>query len=250
VQSLDSQSVLPGPAGNGSRIWWWARRRLRRFVWRHPRIYQPIGLLRGTGNVMARDFEILIDGFPRTSNSFAVAAFSSAQTRPVRVLSHRHTPAFVIAAVAAGKPVCLLIREPRATAVSWSIHSGWDLRRSLESYIDYYESVAPYRAGFCLADFQEVTARFSAVIERINRMFGTDFATKRQTQDYTEACLARTEAVKGWADTSTAEHVVRRSSRPHPAREPLKQELQQKLSCPAYSQLLDRGMRIYMELST
>lgn len=249
MRNVNSQSVFPDFAGNSPWIWCWTRQRLKRILWRHPRIYQPVGLLRGYGNVLARDFEILIDGHPRTANSFAAAAFISAQTQPVRVLSHRHTPAFVIAAVTAGKPVCLLIREPKATVVSWSIHSGWDLRWCLESYIDYYESVAPYRAGFCVADFPEVTTHFSGVIERINRMFGTGFATKPETQESIDACMAQADGLKRWADRTTAEEFVRRSSRPNPARQPLQQELQKKLSQPAYARLLEHGMRIYTELS-
>ena len=232
-------------------VWipWFARRPLRRCAWRHPRLYLPIGLARGLGNVLSLDFDILIDGFPRSANSFAVAAFRTAQTRPVRVLAHRHTPTFVNIAVEANKPVCLLIREPRATAASWSIHSGWTLRRCLESYIDYYEYAAGFRGGFCVADFEDVTTRFSTVVERINRKFGTSFASEPDTEEYAESCLAQTEAVKGWGDTKTAAHVVRRSSRPHPAREVLKREVLYELSHPDYRQLIEQAARIYTELT-
>src|SRR5262245_65181203 len=79
-----------------------ARRRLRGWLGQHPALYLPLarGFRRaydGSRKTVGPETELVIEGFPRCGNSFAVAAFSLAQPRPVRIAHHLHAPAQVIA---------------------------------------------------------------------------------------------------------------------------------------------------------
>lgn len=58
----------------------------------YPWLYFPIQRLRPQRRdlVVARDTEIVIEGYPRSANTFAVAAFLLAQGRPVKIAHHLH----------------------------------------------------------------------------------------------------------------------------------------------------------------
>jgi len=59
-----------------------------------------------------RATELVIEGFARSGNTFAVAAFSLAQPRPVRLAHHLHAPAQVLLAARMGIPCIVLVRDP------------------------------------------------------------------------------------------------------------------------------------------
>lgn len=89
------------------------RERVRRTVLRlryelggvrsHPRLYLQVARWRHRGAPVASDTQ-LIEGFPRSGNTFAVAAFDLAQARPVEVAHHGHASAQVIEAVRRTSP--------------------------------------------------------------------------------------------------------------------------------------------------
>src|SRR6266566_5260966 len=79
---------------------------------RSPTLALPVARLRGHGEPFDPHVDIVIEGFPRSANSFAVHAFRVAQDRPVRIAHHLHAPAQVIAAVRARVAAITLIREP------------------------------------------------------------------------------------------------------------------------------------------
>src|SRR5262245_32533170 len=59
-----------------------------------------------------RDTEAIIEGFPRSANTFAATAFQLAQTKPVRVAHHLHVPSQIIAGARWGIPTIVLVRDP------------------------------------------------------------------------------------------------------------------------------------------
>ena len=86
----------------------------------HPSLYLPFARRRYGPDMSFNDrTEIVIEGFPRSANSFAVNAFVLAQGRPVHVAHHVHAAAQVLAAGRAGVPAILLIREPTDAIVSY-----------------------------------------------------------------------------------------------------------------------------------
>src|SRR5437773_3659904 len=79
----------------------------------------PLARARGRNHPIGPDTEIVIEGFPRSATSFAVAAFRLAQDREVVVGHHVHSPAQVIEAVRRGVPAIVLVREPEEAALSF-----------------------------------------------------------------------------------------------------------------------------------
>jgi hypothetical protein len=128
------------------------------------------------GHPLKRGTEIVIEGFPRSGNSFAVAAFRIAQGRPVAIGHHLHAPGHVIAAVKARIPVLVVIRDPGIAVPEFAASKpNLSLRRIAAGYVRFHEPLLPYRSAFVISNFEQVTIDFGAVIRRINERFSTSF---------------------------------------------------------------------------
>lgn len=166
----------------------------------------------GTSRKLTSATALVIEGMPRSGNTFARQAFDLAQAAPVVVSSHVHTPSAVVAAVRRGIPTLVLIRQPRDTAVSLVIaapHVGLDA--AVDEWIHHYEVLWPLRHSFVVATFDEVTEDFGAVTRRLNQHYGTTFACFEPNEENTAAVFASIEA-DHLAVHGQTEHVMPRPS--------------------------------------
>lgn len=167
-----------------------AKFEIRRLVSSHPRLFLPFVRRRAAyaGKVVGDNTEIVLEGFPRSGNTFALVAFEMAQDRDVHVAHHLHAPAQIIEGVRLGLPVVLLIRNPIDAVSSFVIrHPDLTVKAGLRAYTSFYRHVLPCREDIVVAPFERVTADFGAVIDAVNRRFGTRFARFEQTPENVEA---------------------------------------------------------------
>ncbi len=150
---------------------------LKTIVARYPSVALPVQRLRGRGEVLTDDTEIVIESFPRCASSFAVAAFRLAQEpHASRIAHHTHTPAQVLAAARRGVPALVLLRVPEDAVLSHVVFSPeLTPETSLRGYIRFHEPLLRARRQFVTGTFEEVTGAFGTVIERVNARFGTSF---------------------------------------------------------------------------
>lgn len=129
-----------------------------------------------TDRLISDQTEIVIEGFPRSGNTFAVAAFMLSQNRPVNIAHHSHKIAQVAIAVKAEIPALVIIRHPADAVVSLVLRYPFlSLSQSLNSYIRYYNGIYPYRDGYILSRFENIINDFGTEIIKLNRKFGTAF---------------------------------------------------------------------------
>lgn len=158
------------------------------------------------------DSDLVIEGFPRCANSFALRAFRQAQgpEARLRIASHIHSPAQIALAARWNIPALVLIRPPEEAVVSLlaiarqnnnlppaafaSPHLERRMRYWTRRYAQFYERVQPFRAHFVPAPFADVTRDFGAVIDRLNTRFGTAFE-RFQHDPATTAAIFRENAV-------------------------------------------------------
>ena len=137
----------------------------------------------------------MIEGMPRSGNTFARHAFDLAQAAPLVVSSHVHTPSAVVAAVRCDIPTLVLVRRPLDTVISLVIAAPHvTLDAAVDEWIHHYEVLWPLRDSFVVATFDEVTEDFGAVTERLNRRFGTSFDRFQPTEENIAAVFASIEA--------------------------------------------------------
>ncbi|MFW6154848.1 MAG: hypothetical protein ACOC95_06485 [Planctomycetota bacterium] len=140
--------------------------------------------------------ELVIEGFPRCANTFAVIAFQLAQPRPAALAHHVHMPAQVIAAARRGTPALVLIREPLAACRSYLVRCPYfKPADALNDYVRFYEAVLDYRQDFVTATFEQVTGDFGRVIDRINARFGTSFRRFKHTDANSAAVFDHLESI-------------------------------------------------------
>jgi hypothetical protein len=253
---------------------WDLRFRAAQHIW-----YLPIARRRYGDAVIGPATEVVIDGFTRTAVTFSVIAFQAAQERPVRVAHTIHSAAHIREAARRGVPCIVAIREPDQTALSIAIrepHVG--VGRALAAYARFYGAVARIRRSVVMADFDEVTANFGEVIDRLNRRFHTGFTPfvhdasnveevfsiieDRSRRPPWSAALGRFEDGKiGLEDYRAAKHRAleegqvptldvpeHRVQRPSEARERRKAELVASLDAPSVERSRRLAWAVYRQL--
>ena len=126
---------------------------------------------------ITRSTEIVIEGFPRSANSYATVALQLHHPGPLRIAHHLHVPAQVLRAVRYRIPCLVLIRSPLEALKSFRLaHPHVALESAAKHYRRFYETIAPFRDHYVIGEFSEVTVDFNRTIARLNHKFGTSFA--------------------------------------------------------------------------
>ncbi|HEX2089551.1 MAG TPA: hypothetical protein VHI54_06455 [Actinomycetota bacterium] len=156
---------------------------VKTIVAKYPSIALPIARRRH-GFPVDRETDIVIEGFPRSGNTFAYTAFLMAQSRPVRAAGRVHAPAQLIAAARWGIPGIVLIRHPDEAIPSFLIrHPRTGVRQAIRGWLRFYAPLRPYLNRFVVATFDQATRNLGQVIETVNDRFGTDFTPFRHTEE-------------------------------------------------------------------
>lgn len=215
---------------------------------RHPLLALPLARLRGEGELLDRNTDILIESFPRCASSFAVAAFRLAQEpRAVRVAYQTHASGHVIQAVRKRVPALVLIREPMGVVVSNLVrHPERGVKGVLHGYLRFYEPLVRYRGSLVVATFDDIVGgRFGSVIRRVNERFGTGFAEFEATQENVERCLGEIDQEWRRRRGQSAERLERIVPRPSSLREDMKDDLRHQYLARAPMRLRRRAQNLY-----
>lgn len=217
---------------------------VRSYAGRHPDIFYPLYGLREKNRrlFVNASTEIVIEGYPRCGNTFAVVAFEYAQKKPVSIAHHLHVPAQVLRGVEQGIPVLVLIRKPLDAISSLMVrHPHVEPEKCLKDYLDFYSLILPRKDGFVCADFADVSSRYGDVIHKVNERFGTGFDLFSDSREDVERVFSRIEDVNRMVDTGD----VRQVARPAKEKERPKQMARDILSNGKYSGLIAAADELY-----
>ena len=231
------------PAGTARRV----LRRTRELLGDDP-FFLPVVLRAtplGTTRRLTDTTDLVIEGFPRSGNTFAYFAMRLASDDRLSIASHVHTPSQVKAAVALHLPTVLVVREPRDTVVSLLIAAPHvAFRAAINEWVHHHRKVLAYRDGFEVATFAEVTTDLGVVVDRVNERFGTDLPRFEPTEANTEAVFAAIEEHHQRVHGGT-ENVV---PRPSPARRAEKEWLLEQLAAPEFDDLWAEAAAVHRDL--
>ena len=227
-------------------------RRVREWLGDDP-IFLPI-VLRATPTGTVRRLtdrtQVVIEGFPRSGNTFAMFALrhaAAAAGSDVVISSHVHTPSAVKAAVHGHYPTLYVVRPPRDTIVSLLIaapHVAFGA--AIDEWTHHHRELLPYGDGFVLATFDEVTADFGAVTHRVNERFGTALPAYVPSPEHDEEVFAAIERNHQELHGGT-ENVV---PRPSELRRAEKEWLLEQLAAPRFDERWARAELAYQDLLT
>ena len=138
--------------------------------------------------IVKNSTDIVIEGFPRSANSFAVQAFKVAQSSDeITIATHVHSPSHVIKAVKLNKPVLVLIRNPRDTLISLRALGmqlqdtqaeamlNYSFNHMASYYIHFYKRLMAFQDQVIFAEFDQVIKDFPGIINHLNYRYGTSF---------------------------------------------------------------------------
>ncbi len=165
------------------------------------------------GRRVSSETELVIDGFARSGNSYAMIAFVHANGPDHRVTSHLHTARVFERAAALGLPAIALIREPADVLGSTLQFSGHRTAESvLALYLDLYRRVERVLDHVVLSDFPGTTGDFGAVIRRCNERFGTSFVPYERTEEHDAEVFAMIDQATRTTNPDRFEETVGRPS--------------------------------------
>jgi hypothetical protein len=217
-----------------------SRPRLFPAVLRHRRRYR--GLLPDART------EIVIEGFPRSGNTFAYAALAVAQGRPVRAARHTHAPSILRRAVELRLPVLLLVRRPRDAVLSLLTYEPRiSPAQAVSAYLRFYDAVRPIDLGYVVATFEQVTSDFGGVIDRLNSRFGTGFERFIPTEENVARAMRTVEELARKEGGGKLDET--RVARPSVPRRALNEELAPLLESARITSLLARADQIYGDVA-
>jgi hypothetical protein len=232
----------------------WLEKWLQILAGGHPAVffnlYRLLRPRQDLSRAVTPDKLVVIEGFPRSGNSFARRAFIMAQGESfdvARIAHHLHVPAQVIRAARWRIPTLVLLRRPKDAVLSLVIRDPISVDQALRYYISFYESAEKYRDAYVLGLFEEVTEDFGRVIGRLNDKFGTTFSLFRHDEENVSKLFAgmESQAKKKYGETLWE----RKVQRPAAVRERIKDEIEYDLENRKRKRLIARAEAVYDRLT-
>lgn len=193
-----------------------------------------------------RRCDVVIEGFPRSANTFCVVAFECAQGHRMRIANHCHTPSQFALAAKWKLPALLLIREPSEAVISNLVYFDTvNVGSVINRYIQFHRPLVSLKASFLSADFSNVTRDFGQVVRRLNARFGTAFVPFEHTSSNLDRVQARLAdmTIKVRAENRTAVGAM-----PSAAKEAQKEHLRELLRDTKFSSGMELARELYLNL--
>lgn len=135
-------------------------------------------------NLVGPTTRIVIEGYPRSANSYAVRAFQLANGDGTPLAHHLHSPVNIEQGVARGLPVVLLLRSPIDATASLLLRApAMPARVAVERYVRFHRRLLPLLGSVVVAPYEVVIGDFGAVVDDVNRRFGTTFCRYEHTPE-------------------------------------------------------------------
>lgn len=146
--------------------------------------------------LIKKNTQMVIEGFPRSANTFFTVAFTLAQKKNVRIAHHLHKEVQVLAAATRNIPVCVLIRQPVDAVRSYLVYQqNVSEEMAFRKYSRFYNTIFPLINRCYVAFFEDVINDAEGTMNGINNKFGTSFATMPHTQENIDAVMKRMEEI-------------------------------------------------------
>jgi hypothetical protein len=129
-------------------------------------------------NLVTPDVDLVVDGYPRSANSYVRVALerSQAERCGLRLSTHLHSPRAVLRAVRLQLPCMILLRDPRDAAASLvQLLPGLRLRSAFRIYERYYTPLLAHVDHVHVAAFADVVSDLRGELAKVNAKFETSF---------------------------------------------------------------------------
>ena len=196
----------------------------------------------GSSRAISPTTDVVVEGFPRSGNTFIRFALLQANGPGLEISSHVHVPAQVELAVRHALPTLVVVRDPIDTVASNLVYSPHARpEQVLAEWIHYHRRVLPLHDGLVLATFDEVVTDLGAVTARVNARFGTDLLPFVPSEPNRAEVFAAIEAHHLHVHDSDERTVPR----PSAVRRPELDQIAAELGQPAHAEAVARARALY-----
>ncbi len=172
------------------------------------------------------DTELVVEGYPRSSNSYAVDMIGEAAIgflHRSRIAHHTHEVANLQIADAYDIPKVILIRNPEDAILSFHIYSQAPIARCATKYADFYAgAIKLMKRNAVVIPFPDIIGDFSKVIAQINTIGNFNIP---EDQDFEVIRTRALGLVRGRLARASAEDAMRQVAAPDAKREEIKKTL-------------------------
>lgn len=149
--------------------------RLTKFILKSfPYIYFPIFkiLNRDSNMIVSLKTNIVIEGYPRSGNTFLESLIKVAFKNKVNIAHHTHSLAQIKKSISYNLPTLVLIRNPFDTAISnfYFFKKKYSIENFLFEYYLYYKTILKYHSKILIINFEEIK-QINKLISKIENKF-------------------------------------------------------------------------------
>lgn len=127
--------------------------------------------------LICKDTDIIIEGFPRSGNTYAYACFLLTNGDKHKVARHIHLGSQINMAIKYSTPALIIFRNPVESISSYLVRNKYYSEKSaINYYIKYYENIIKNKDNIVLCEFRQLITNFESAIKRLNEKYNTSFA--------------------------------------------------------------------------
>ena len=141
----------------------------RRIEWRGSETYRFANPLRQRLDLLEANYEILLDGFPRSGNTPAAKYIETSQIGRVAARTRYHISGALKTVVGLSKPAVCPIRNPEEAVLSWTIFRRRPLvDPAFRSYVEYHTPPHNVPGDLFIVPFEAIFHRMPVVVEAVS----------------------------------------------------------------------------------
>lgn len=121
--------------------------------------------------IVRTDTDIVVEGYPRSGNTYLVALLMSSSKRTLKIARHRHEIGQIRFAIRNKIPIVIVVRKPLDSAVSFVLRENVSLNFALRYYKYFYGWIMKQNLEkITLFDFSQVTEQQTFVLEKVGHL--------------------------------------------------------------------------------
>lgn len=140
------------------------------FIFKH--IISPLS--RHKELFLKKDSDLLIEGYPRSGNTFCAAAFYYFSNHQLSIARHRHEIGHLKHAFSSGVPTLIVFREPIEAISSFILREGVSELFAINFYVKFNSFVLRHNDKLALFEFNDIVNHIENVITRFSSMYNLD----------------------------------------------------------------------------
>lgn len=192
-----------------------------------------------------RNSRLVIEGFPRSANTFTVVFLEKYLTNGGHIAHHLHNPSQILLALQWNIPCIVLIREPESAVVSFIIRNGISIKTAFNDYINFYQCILDKIENVDIVTFEEITSDPGNILRRLHENHPTLFSRHEIQNIDQEVIFTEIEQISRHNFNKISENEV---ARPSKSRSLFADKIKADIRNPKYEQILHQARVVYEQI--